>query len=102
MDPIIQIANVIQLHGAKEVMARNIFCLNSCAPIGHAEVGDSLHICLLIVCLWSTTTYKKVIIQFPSERIALLSALIKRDFSRCIAMKKRRICWRHGRILCVS
>ncbi|ENN82217.1 hypothetical protein YQE_01407, partial [Dendroctonus ponderosae] len=38
IDPIIQIANVIQLHGAKEVMARNIFCLNSCAPIGHAEV----------------------------------------------------------------
>ncbi|CAH1125416.1 unnamed protein product [Ceutorhynchus assimilis] len=38
VDPIIQIANVIQLHGAKEVMTRNIFCLKSCAPIGHAEV----------------------------------------------------------------
>ncbi|XP_030767293.1 DNA polymerase delta catalytic subunit [Sitophilus oryzae] len=38
IDPIIQIANVIQLHGVKEVMARNIFCLKSCAPIGHAEV----------------------------------------------------------------
>ncbi|XP_066252810.1 DNA polymerase delta catalytic subunit [Euwallacea similis] len=38
VDPVIQIANVIQLHGAKEVMIRNIFCLKSCAPIGHAEV----------------------------------------------------------------
>ncbi|KAL1509230.1 hypothetical protein ABEB36_003999 [Hypothenemus hampei] len=38
IDPVIQIANVIQLHGVKEVMARNIFCLKSCAPIGHAEV----------------------------------------------------------------
>lgn len=38
VDQVIQIANVIQLHGVKEVMARNIFCLRSCAPIGHAEV----------------------------------------------------------------
>ncbi|KAF7284558.1 hypothetical protein GWI33_021941 [Rhynchophorus ferrugineus] len=38
IDPVIQIANVIQLHGVKDVMARNIFCLKSCAPIGNAEV----------------------------------------------------------------
>lgn len=38
VDPVIQIANVIQLHGAREVMTRNIFCLRSCAPIGNADV----------------------------------------------------------------
>ncbi|CAG9819660.1 unnamed protein product [Phaedon cochleariae] len=38
VDPIIQIANVVKLHGEKDVLFRNIFTLNSCAPIGHAEV----------------------------------------------------------------
>nr|CAI5856955.1 unnamed protein product [Callosobruchus analis] len=38
VDPIIQIANVVQLHGEKDVLFRNIFTLKSCAPIGHADV----------------------------------------------------------------
>ncbi|CAH0561401.1 unnamed protein product [Brassicogethes aeneus] len=39
VDPIIQIANVVALHGEHEdVVCRNIFTLKSCAPIGHAEV----------------------------------------------------------------
>ncbi|CAH1374575.1 hypothetical protein MTP99_015896 [Tenebrio molitor] len=38
VDPIIQIANVVKLHGDEEVVTRNIFTLKSCAPIGHAEV----------------------------------------------------------------
>ncbi|XP_044259978.1 DNA polymerase delta catalytic subunit isoform X2 [Tribolium madens] len=38
VDPIIQIANVIKLHGDEDVVTRNIFTLKSCAPIGHAEV----------------------------------------------------------------
>lgn len=39
VDPIIQIANVLKLHGDEDVVHRNIFTLNSCAPIGHAEVN---------------------------------------------------------------
>lgn len=38
VDPIIQIANVVKLHGESEALIRNIFTLNTCAPIGHAEV----------------------------------------------------------------
>ncbi|CAG9858096.1 unnamed protein product [Phyllotreta striolata] len=38
VDPIIQIANVVKLHGDKDVLHRNIFTLKSCAPIGHADV----------------------------------------------------------------
>ncbi|RZC43128.1 DNA polymerase delta catalytic subunit [Asbolus verrucosus] len=38
VDPVIQIANVIKLHGDEDVVTRNIFTLKSCAPIGHAEV----------------------------------------------------------------
>lgn len=38
VDPIIQIANVVQLHGASEHFVCNVFTLNTCAPIGHAEV----------------------------------------------------------------
>lgn len=40
IDPVIQIANVIKLHGDEDdVVTRNIFTLKSCAPIGHAEVS---------------------------------------------------------------
>ncbi|KAK9885614.1 hypothetical protein WA026_012378 [Henosepilachna vigintioctopunctata] len=38
IDPIIQIANVIKLHGEDDVLIRNVFTLNTCAAIGHAEV----------------------------------------------------------------
>ncbi|XP_065158452.1 DNA polymerase delta catalytic subunit [Atheta coriaria] len=38
IDAVIQIANVVQLHGHPEPMLRNIFTLNTCAPIGYAEV----------------------------------------------------------------
>ncbi|KAL3267213.1 hypothetical protein HHI36_011349 [Cryptolaemus montrouzieri] len=38
IDPIIQIANVVKLHGEEDVVVRNVFTLNTCAPIGHAEV----------------------------------------------------------------
>nr|XP_023015999.1 DNA polymerase delta catalytic subunit [Leptinotarsa decemlineata] len=38
VDPIIQIANVVKCHGEKDVLFRNIFTLNTCAAIGHAEV----------------------------------------------------------------
>lgn len=38
IDPVIQIANVVQLHGSDENLICNIFTLKSCAPIGHAEV----------------------------------------------------------------
>jgi DNA polymerase delta subunit 1 len=30
-DPIIQIANIVKIHGEKEPFVRNIFTLNSCA-----------------------------------------------------------------------
>lgn len=39
IDPVIQIANVIKLHGEEDIVARNIFTLKSCAAIGHAEVN---------------------------------------------------------------
>lgn len=39
VDPIIQIANVVKLHGTDETVTRNVFTLKSCAPIGHAEVS---------------------------------------------------------------
>lgn len=45
VDPIIQIANVIILHGEKNVLYRNIFTLKSCAPIGHAEVKSTIMYC---------------------------------------------------------
>ncbi|XP_018572479.1 DNA polymerase delta catalytic subunit [Anoplophora glabripennis] len=38
VDPVIQIANVVKLHGENDILTRNIFTLKSCAPIGHAEV----------------------------------------------------------------
>lgn len=38
IDPVIQIANIVKLHGAEDVFERNIFTLNTCASIGHAEV----------------------------------------------------------------
>ncbi|KAJ8919492.1 hypothetical protein NQ315_002113 [Exocentrus adspersus] len=38
VDPVIQIANVVKLHGENDVLTRNIFTLKTCAPIGHAEV----------------------------------------------------------------
>lgn len=38
IDPVIQIANVVQLHGQNEYLTCNVFTLNTCAPIGHAEV----------------------------------------------------------------
>lgn len=38
VDPVIQIANVVRLHGSDENLIINVFTLNSCAPIGHAEV----------------------------------------------------------------
>lgn len=41
VDPIIQIANVIKLHGEDDIITRNVFTLKSCAPIGHAEVSTS-------------------------------------------------------------
>lgn len=38
IDPVIQIANVVRLHGVEEDLICNVFTLNTCAPIGHAEV----------------------------------------------------------------
>nr|BAJ78766.1 DNA polymerase delta catalytic subunit [Protohermes grandis] len=38
IDPIIQIANVVQKYGDTELVACNVFTLNTCAPIAHAEV----------------------------------------------------------------
>ncbi|XP_031340257.1 DNA polymerase delta catalytic subunit-like [Photinus pyralis] len=38
VDPVIQIANVVKLYGSDDVLTRNVFTLNTCAPIGHAEV----------------------------------------------------------------
>lgn len=38
VDPVIQIANVVRLHGLDEDLTCNVFTLNTCAPIGHAEV----------------------------------------------------------------
>nr|XP_022902030.1 DNA polymerase delta catalytic subunit [Onthophagus taurus] len=38
VDPVIQIANVLKLHGSNEVIGRVVMTLNTCAPIGHAEV----------------------------------------------------------------
>lgn len=40
VDPVIQIANVVRLHGLDENLACVVFTLNTCAPIGHAEVKD--------------------------------------------------------------
>lgn len=39
VDPVIQIANVVKLYGDDEPLIRNVFTLNTCAPIGHAEVN---------------------------------------------------------------
>ncbi|KAK5644258.1 hypothetical protein RI129_008103 [Pyrocoelia pectoralis] len=38
VDPVIQIANVVKLYGSDDVLTRNVFTLNTCAAIGHAEV----------------------------------------------------------------
>lgn len=38
VDPVIQIANVVRLHGLDENLTCVVFTLNTCAPIGHAEV----------------------------------------------------------------
>lgn len=38
VDPIIQIANIVKLHGDTDPIVSNVFTLNTCAPIGHAEV----------------------------------------------------------------
>ena len=49
-DPVIQIANMVQLQGQREPCMRNVFCLNTCAPIVGAEVksyqkeGDMLEV----------------------------------------------------------
>lgn len=32
-DPVIQIANIVKVHGEKEPFVRNVFTLNECAPI---------------------------------------------------------------------
>lgn len=48
VDPIIQIANVVKLHGEKDILYRNIFTLNSCASIGHAEVSSYQRILMSI------------------------------------------------------
>ena len=33
LDPIIQIANIVKIHGEKEPFVRNVFTLKQCAPI---------------------------------------------------------------------
>nr|BAJ78769.1 DNA polymerase delta catalytic subunit [Stichotrema asahinai] len=38
VDPIIQIANVVRLHGSSENLICNVFTLGTCAPICHAKV----------------------------------------------------------------
>lgn len=38
VDPVIQIANIVKLHGFNEYVCCNVFTLKSCAPIGHAQV----------------------------------------------------------------
>lgn len=37
-DPVIQIANIVKVHGEEEPIARNVFTLNSCAQIVGTEV----------------------------------------------------------------
>lgn len=37
-DPIIQIANIVKVHGEQEPLVRNVFTLNTCAPIVGAQV----------------------------------------------------------------
>ena len=39
MDPVIQIANIVNVHGEKEPIYRNVFTLKKCAPI----VGSMVH-----------------------------------------------------------
>lgn len=39
-DPVIQIANYVQVHGQKDVLIRNVFTLGTCSPIPDAEVID--------------------------------------------------------------
>lgn len=38
IDRVIQIANVVRLHGSNENFVCVVFTLDTCAPIGHAEV----------------------------------------------------------------
>ncbi len=50
-DPVIQIANMVILQGEKVPFVRNVFTLNSCAPIVGSEVlsyqreGELLQVC---------------------------------------------------------
>ena len=37
-DPVIQIANIVKVHGEKEPIVRNVFTLKSCAPIVGTDV----------------------------------------------------------------
>ena len=37
-DPVIQIANIVKVHGEKEPFVRNVFTLNHCAPIVGTKV----------------------------------------------------------------
>lgn len=50
-DPVIQIANMVKRQGDKESFLRNVFTLNTCAPIVGADVlsfkteGEMLEVC---------------------------------------------------------
>ena len=39
-DPVIQIANIVTIHGEKQPMIRNVFTLNTCSPIAGVQVLD--------------------------------------------------------------
>lgn len=39
VDPVIQIASIVRLHGLDENFVSTVFTLNTCAPIVGAEVG---------------------------------------------------------------
>lgn len=40
IDPIIQIANIVKIHGEKEPFVRNVFTLKECAPIVGSQVNS--------------------------------------------------------------
>jgi DNA polymerase delta subunit 1 len=40
-DPVIQIANVVSIHGSDQPIIRNVFTLNTCLPIAGAQVISS-------------------------------------------------------------
>lgn len=75
VDPVIQIANVVKLHGAKENLICNVFTLKSCAPIGHAEVYEAIF-------------YQHCILN------------IQFFLDRCGVSKPNRNCWKRGGTLC--